>query len=118
MAKKRFGEIFKKILYAKLGITTFLFAFYLGAKSHTVVTRVEDSLLYKNVPNAVNSFQDPAGLEVIISINKRGEKEAYLLHNESGKKVSIGYDMLPKNIEDLHEGLENRLYNTKYKTSR
>lgn len=112
---KGFKGILKKLLYAKLGITTIAFAFYFGAKSHTIVTRLEDSLLYKNVPVSVNSFQDPAGLDTLIKINERGEKEVYLIHNESGRKISIGYDLLPKNIKDLQEGLENRLYNTKYR---
>ncbi|MBN2111641.1 hypothetical protein JW707_00940 [Candidatus Woesearchaeota archaeon] len=117
MEKKGFKDILKKILYAKLGITTCIFAFYLGAKSHTVVRRIEDSILYRNVPVSANSFQDPAGLDTIIEINESGEKEVYLMHSESGKKVSIGYDLLPKNPEDLQKGLENRMYNTKYRIS-
>jgi hypothetical protein len=114
---KGFKDIFKKILYAKLGLATCVVAFYLGAKSHTIVTRLEDSLLYKNVPVSANSFQDPAGLDTLIEINERGEKEVYLIHNESGRRIQIGYDLLPKNIEDLQEGLENRMYNTKYRIS-
>lgn len=117
MAKKGLRDILKRVLYAKIGIATALFAFYLGAKSHTIISRIEDSLLYRNVPVARNSFQDPAGLEVTIEINERGEKEAYLIHSESGKKVSIGYDMLPKDPKTLAQGLENRLYNTKYETA-
>ena len=100
--KKRLFDILKPLAYAKIGIASIAFAFYLGAKSHNVVRRIEDSILY--------SFADPAGLEILIEINPGGRKDVYLYHPESGKKIAIGYDMLPRKAEDLAKGLEARLY--------
>ena len=108
--KKRLFDILKPLAYAKIGIASIAFAFYLGAKSHNVVRRIEDSILYSNVPAAEQSFADPAGLEILIEINPSGRKDVYLYHPESGKKIAIGYDMLPKKAEDLAKGLEARLY--------
>lgn len=114
MARKGLKEGLKGFLFAKLGIATALIAFYFGAKNHSIVKRVEDTLLYMNVPVAKNSFPDPSGLEIRTEINRNGEKEVYIMHIESGKKIAIGYDMLPKDLEILAQGLENRLYNSRY----
>lgn len=90
---KGFSDTFRKLVYAKIGLTSLIFAFYAGAKNHTTINRIEDSLLYKNVPVSEETFHDPAGLEVILEINKRGEKEAYIYHDESESKTLIGYDV-------------------------
>jgi len=107
--KKRrlWSTVLKIVLASKVAL---LGAYYIGAKNPGPVRRLEDSLFYRNVPIAKDSFPDPAGLEVVVEVNEYGGKESYLVHGESGRRWSIGYDMLPKDLRVIERGLEQRLH--------
>lgn len=102
-------KLLRRILYTKAGIVSAAAAFYTGSKMYRVVERVEDSLLYSNLAAEQGFFNDPNGLCIEVKINSRGMREVYLLHAESGARVAIGYDLLPREASDLARGLEARL---------
>ena len=74
-------------------------AYFAGVYTPEYGKRAIDSLLYRNVPVARASFQDPCGLHVETAINRYGEKEAYLRHAKSGKAVFIRSDMSTERLE-------------------
>lgn len=98
--------IIKIVLASKIAL---LGAFYVGAKNPGPIRRLEDSLFYRNVPVAADSFPDPAGLEIMTEVNGNGAKEVYLAHPESRRRWSIAYDLLPRDLRVIERGLEERL---------
>ena len=106
MKRSLVGTIVKIVLASKIAL---LGAFYFGAKNPGPVRRLEDSLFYRNVPIARESFPDPAGVSVVQRINEYGEKEAWLVHGESGREYEIGENLLPRDLKVIEKGLEERL---------
>jgi len=111
MPRKKKKAMWKLILSIALSSKIALLgAYYLGSRNPSFSRRISDSLFYDNVPIAEDSFPDPAGLEVKIELNKHGKKATYLVHKPSGKRIEIGYDLLPRSLDDIRDGLEKRIY--------
>ena len=93
------AKLFRNIkpLGIKTNIFSLLAAFYIGSQSHYLVNRVENSLLYKNVPYSSDSYTGI--LEIDQVINEQGELEQRLKNSDTGKYYyTIGPDLMPDDI--------------------
>ncbi|MFO7711252.1 MAG: hypothetical protein R6V53_05800 [Candidatus Woesearchaeota archaeon] len=111
---KGMGEyIFKAMMASKMSLGLLVFACYIGAKNHEFINRLEDYFLHHNVAVEQKYFNDPRGLYVDLSINEKGRREVYLVHEESGKRLAIKEDMAPS-TKTMIDCLESRLDDMSY----
>ncbi|MFP4424519.1 MAG: hypothetical protein ACLFP2_04800 [Candidatus Woesearchaeota archaeon] len=111
---KGMGEyVFKAMMASKVSLGLLVFSCYIGAKNHELINRLEDYILHHNVPVEQKYFSDPRGLYVDLSINDKGRREVYLVHEESGKRLAIKEDMVPS-TKDIIDCLESRLEDMSY----
>jgi len=107
-----FGAIYNLLFTSqftamKIGIAGLIAAAYIGYKNHEVIGRFEENILKRNIKVERGFFPDVVGLSVESSINSSGYREVYLIHRQSGKRIAIMYDMLPK-TDTMLEGLIER----------
>ena len=95
------------ILTAKAII--FLTGAWLTYVNHETVQRAHYTLTKGRNHIEENYFPDPAGLSITYPINENGNLEVFLHHDESNRDIAIGVDMLPRNLNDLLEGIEQRV---------
>lgn len=90
---------------------------WLTYSNHETIQRAHYTLTKGRNKIESGYFSDPAGLSIIYPVNEKGHVELYLHHEESNRDIAIGADMLPRNMSDLVEGLENRLNNRFFQDS-
>ncbi|MGM5488390.1 MAG: hypothetical protein ACQESG_05565 [Nanobdellota archaeon] len=103
----------KELLSSRASVGLLLFSCYFGAQNHEFINRVEDYVLHHNISVEQNYFRDPRGLEIDLYTNEHGEREVYLLHTESGKRLAIMEDMAPS-TDAMLESLEARMDTMSY----
>jgi len=80
----------------------------IGVGAHEYVERAIDTILYKNVPVAETSYQDPRGVDVKVYTNEHGQRQTYIVGNgENPVKVPFDKRVLPKK-EYLEPALTER----------
>lgn len=78
----------------KLGILTLVVGTY---SYHSELKKIDYNIFHRNQPAAEKFYQNPPILNVEWHTNHNGELETYLVNSETGKKIEILYDMMPKN---------------------
>ncbi|MBC8501461.1 MAG: hypothetical protein ISS25_04170 [Nanoarchaeota archaeon] len=94
-------------LLAKAGVLTAVFVTY---SYHADIKKVDYNLFEKKALVAENFYNNPPILEVEWKANDEGLIETYLVNKETGKKVEVMYDMIPKNktiVEAMKKRVEN-----------
>ena len=95
------------LILAKAGMIGSAFLAY---NYHSDLKKLEYSLFEKNLPIAENAYNSPPVLEVDWQINDEGMIETYLVNSETGKKVEILYDMLPRNSTMIEAMVKRSAY--------
>ena len=75
-------------------------AYFAGIRTPEYGKRLIDSLFYRNVPPAKESFKDPAGLTIETRINSNGEKVVYICHKASRRAALIMENLATKTLDD------------------
>jgi hypothetical protein len=94
-------------LIAKAGLLTAVFITYLY---HSDLRKIDYNVFEGKQSIEKDYFQNPPIVDVQWFSNNKGLIETYLVNNETGKRVEIMYDMMPKNntmIETMKERFDN-----------
>jgi hypothetical protein len=92
----------QKGLFGLMGSFAFKYVtpFVVALTFHEDVERVFDYVLYHNVPVAVESYQDPRGLDTKVYTNEKGQRQTYMITTgETPQKIPICQDLLPAKYE-------------------
>ncbi|MAG38512.1 hypothetical protein CMO90_00310 [Candidatus Woesearchaeota archaeon] len=95
-------------LIAKAGLLTAVFITYLY---HSDLRKIDYNVFEGKQSIEKDYFQNPPIVDVQWFSNNKGLIETYLVNNETGKRVEIMYDMMPKNntmIETMKERFDNK----------
>lgn len=92
------------MLVTKVGLATIIVGTYIY---HKDLKKIDYNLFNKRQEIAYNFYKNPPILDVEWCVNDTGLIETYLVNKETGKKVEVMYDMLPKS-ETMIQGLKQR----------
>ncbi|MBC8494892.1 hypothetical protein H8D36_01935 [archaeon] len=95
-------------LVTKIGLATVIVGTYVY---HKELKKIDYNLFNKKQEIAYNFYKNPPILDVEWRVNNNGLIETYLVNKETGKKVEVMYDMLPKS-ETMIQGLRQRYPNS------
>jgi len=95
------------MLVAKASLVTVISTSCVTYQFHEPIKRVVGNLLHRDVMVENGFFKDPNGLYVDVGINEDGDREAYLMHGPTGKRVAVLEDMYGR-TEGMLESVLNR----------